>query len=36
MTIGLFVLKFEGFGASWYLHSSASDARVSELGDETP
>jgi hypothetical protein len=35
MTIGLFVLKFEGFGASWYLHAVASDAHISEIGAET-
>ncbi len=36
MTIGLYVMKFEGFGTSWYLYSVASDPRVSETGDETP
>ena len=36
VTIGIFVLKFEGFGASWYLHAAASDPRVSSTGDETP
>lgn len=34
LTIGLFVLKFEGFGASWYLHAAASDPLVSSVGNE--
>jgi hypothetical protein len=34
LTIGLFVLKFEGFGASWYLHTVASDPKISEVGRE--
>jgi len=36
MTIGMFILKSEGFGASWYLHAVASNPAVSASGDETP
>ena len=33
-TIGSYVLKFEGFGASWYLHAVASDPKISQIGKE--
>ena len=36
LTIGLYVMKFEGFGVSWYLFAAPSDPLVSESGDETP
>lgn len=36
VTIGLTVLKFEGFGAAWWLAASAADPLVSELGIVNP
>jgi hypothetical protein len=34
LTIGQHVLKFEGFGVSWYLNAVASDAAIAQSGKE--